>query len=245
MGNVVINVYPKVGSTWVRLVLSNIIANAGKSYVYWRPVYLDEVNKFIPETMSDPEIPIVRTHRKHTDFIDLEIAYPKMLNIVRNPMDVMISFFHYTFHGLSKQFWQIPEGTSISEFIRNTARWHKYVDIGIKGYVDHVESYKTFKGERMLVKYEDMVGSPHKSMVDIADFCGWGCNEKLMAWCVEAASIGKIRKEEIRKKIESGQDPNHLFTRSGKVGQGEMYLMLEDREYIMDNLRGTLKEMYA
>ena len=124
--------YPKSGNTWLRFLIANAIK---VHYNVEQDVNLFNILDIIPSIIGDgnlrPEGPfgrtdiprIIKSHSAYNPY------YYRVILLVRDPRDVMISYYYYL-----KDRKQIDDKLEISEFIRHT----KY---GINRWTEHTKSW--------------------------------------------------------------------------------------------------------
>jgi hypothetical protein len=241
IGKVYIISFPKVGRTWVRVLI-------GK--------YLCEVNDLPEELMLDNKsvtklsnLPITHfDHNKSSDVISYKLFSSgkskyenhKVILLTREIKDTLVScYFEFTRRtGEYKG--------SISEFIRD--------DIyGAKKFLTFYRYWyesKHVPKEFFLISYEELHEDAEKVLYHILKFIGVdSIDQEVLQEAVNFSSFENLRKMEADnyfasqsggddiKRLTPGDihDPESFKVRKGKVGGYKEYLSREDIEYI-DNL---------
>ena len=159
--------YPKSGNTWVRFILANALTSD--------QVTFKNLNSFVPgiyghaESIDNMDFPrFIKTHDSQFD------KYPKCIAIVRNPKELIVSYYHY--HVGNKAF----EG-SIEEYVKDFifekefGRWDEHCLKLRTAIHDRPESFLLLKYEHLLEDAETMIDlmldycniEPEKSVEEI------------------------------------------------------------------------------
>jgi uncharacterized membrane protein YkvA (DUF1232 family) len=135
--------------------------------------------------------------------------YRKIIYIVRDPRDVVISYYEYQ---LKRRV--IPDDCSLADFIP------RFMDAEIEpktgSWRDHVLSWlATRQGSPnfMLLRYEDMLANTQQEGTKIASFLGVDASTERVARAVALSSADRMRKLE---KQQSGQWKETKKTRQDK-----------------------------
>jgi len=210
--------YPKSGNTWLRFLIANLLQENP-------PVGLLDADNLIPvvdgkakrffDAMKSP-----RVIKSHFSFIP---AYKRVIYIVRDPRDVVMSQYHY----------QIKRGVLAPDTALDA-----YVPRFIAGDVCPYGSWGEHAGSWLatrrhdpnfrLLRYEDMLADPAAGAKQAAKFLGLSLDAKRIALAVERSSLESMRKVEKSegKKWAStaGTRQDMSFFRSAKSGEGRATL---------------------
>ena len=218
--------YPKSGNTWMRFLIANLMQQNP-------PVGLLDADDLIPivdgkskkffDSMKSPRI--IKSH------FSLIPAYKRVIYVVRDPRDVVLSQYHY----------QVKRGV-----LKKDASLDNYVQSFIKGEVcpygswgENVGSWFSTRRDDpnfLLVRYEDMLADVTSGAVQISNFLGLGGDANRIAMAVERSSLENMRKVEKAegKKWDStkGTRQEISFFRSAKSGEGRAKLSRQSIEQI-------------
>jgi hypothetical protein len=238
--------YPKSGNTWVRAFLHNLLRNPKEAYdinrmtdftlsdnqMRWfnlfdpRPgpeITKEEIAALRPKvhaamTRAFPDNVFVKTHNALVE----DRGYPMIsmehtagaIYIIRNPLDVVISHSHH--YGLtfdeSIQALNTPGLQSINEEI------HCYERHG--SWSEHVMSWTQHPNPALhIVRYEDMLISPHKTFGGIASFLGLKPPRDRIEKAMKLSSFKVLREQEKRHGFIERTVNAEWFFREGKAGQ--------------------------
>ncbi len=204
--------YPKSGNTWVRFFIGNLISPD-------EPVTFQNVEQKVPDIYQnkDEELqkaPRPRMLKSHEPF---EPLYAKVVYIVRDPRDVLVSYYHHQIKNRG-----IDESYPMDVFVRNeltntTSRFGSWQE--------NVESWLATRGGKnsfLLLRYEDMLTQPVMALRQVAEFIGVTSDEDQLVRVVELSDADRMRSLEReqsrvwRPTRDSRQDK--MFVRSAKAG---------------------------
>jgi hypothetical protein len=175
--------YPKSGNTWTRFLIANL-AYPEKN------VDFTNVNEVTP----DPEalskrrlarLPRPRILKSHQYF---DPRYPKVICIVRDPRDVLVSEYHF---GIKRRL--LADGFPIEEYAHQFVRRedHPYGNWG-----DNVGSWfylRRNSPEFLLVHYEALLSNGMEEMGRISDFLGIARDRERIRVAIERSSADRMR----------------------------------------------------
>jgi len=184
--------YPKSGNTWVRFLVANLV------YPEKNPDF-SNIDRLLPdpEGMSKRDLegaPRPRILKSHLSF---DPRFPKVLYVVRDPRDVVLSSYHFDIKRRA-----IPEGYPLQEFVSRFVRgelaglnprygsWH-----------DNVASWyyaRRNDSRFLLVAYESLQSQALEEMRRIATFLGVDGNGERLTFAIEQSSARRMR--ELEKK---------------------------------------------
>ena len=178
--------YPKSGNTWSRFLIANLL-NPGE------PATFANINRLIPdpEALSKrtlKKLPRPRILKSHEAF---DPRYKKVIYIVRDPRDVVLSEYHFD---IKRQL--IPEGTPVEE------RVTLFLEGGTCPYGSWGENVASWLYARehnprfLLVRYEDLEADTTRELARIAAFLGIEPAPERLALAVERSTADKMRKLE-------------------------------------------------
>ena len=196
--------FPRSGNTWTRFLVCNLINPDD-------PVNFAQLESRIPEIydVTDRDLrafPRPRIIKSHECF---DPRYKKIVYIVRDPRDVLISYYEFQ---LKRRV--ISEELSLEEFV--PLFMESEIEPKTGSWRDHVVSWTATRGGQknfLLLRYEDMIADTQKESTKIASFLGLDSNPERIARAVMLSSADRMRKLE---KEQSRQWKETKKTRQDK-----------------------------
>lgn len=202
--------YPKSGNTWLRFMLAQL----------WRgePVGWDDLGDVVPmvdrtatatATFADGAR-LVKTHDRCLR--RYRVPGRRVVYVVRDGRDVAVSYYHH----------QRREGTAAGSL---EAWLPRFLDGRVDrfgAWADHVESWLDVPAgdlDRLVVRYEDLLGDPVEGLGEVAEFLGLGVERPVLERVVADQSAERLRAREasstyLARRSVGGGD----FVRSARAG---------------------------
>jgi hypothetical protein len=181
--------YPKSGNTWTRFLIANLV------YPEKNPDF-SNINNLLPDTEAMAKRDLERAPRprllKSHQYFDPH--YPKVIYIVRDPRDVVLSEYYFDIkrRAITEDF---PKQEFVSRFVRGEVN-HRYGT-----WFENVASwFYSRRGDPrfLLVKYEALQSQAMDEMERIASFLGMAATAERLAFAIEQSSADRMR--ELEKK---------------------------------------------
>jgi hypothetical protein len=237
--------FPKVGRTWVRVLLGKLLAE----HYGHAELAEGELGERTPRFPGVPRIAVKHDdspHRATAAEIDAdrsEYAGTRVILMIRDLRDAAVSnYFQVTrregsFQGDLSEWLRAPRG-SVASMLRYYAVWARQ---------RHVP--QAF----MLLRYEDLRADPHRELRRVAEFIGLrDVSAESIARAVEFASFANMRAREAGRPADgtplaAGRqgDPESFKTRRGKVGGHADYLSAADAAWLESRIRAELDPYYG
>lgn len=206
--------YPKSGNTWLRFLIANAISEESATF--------ENIEKIIPDIYQNYNKYLLRLSsprilKSHEPF---NKEYKKVLYIVRDPRDIILSYYRY-----HKKKGSIELGLDIEEytkiFIRQSVT--KIEDFGTWG--ENVGSWvgaKEGRDDFKLIRYEDLRRNTSNILAEVLTFLGINYSKKSIIRAVKNSSIDNMRVLEQFNNNSwvsiAGSDPGIPFIGPGEVG---------------------------
>lgn len=230
--------FPKSGNTWVRFYLCNLLNNLPSSHFTNDVISFKILDQTMPELgLSDLRKPwphenfprIIKTHLKY----NVVMGNHKNILVLRDPKDVMISYFNFEKTKVSSKF----KGNTLSNFIRDSK-------LGINAWCRHYLSWKEQDG--IIIKYEELKEKDVDIFLKLNEYLGISCAEDIFLKSVMQSRFESIKKLEAEKGLA---DPSKVgdgfkFARSGKTGQWKDLFSENDLEYVAETLEKYQIRLY-
>lgn len=180
--------YPKSGNTWTRFLVANLLHQH-------EPVTFANIENIVPDNVKNTRkqlsrIPRPRIVKSHEYF---DCRYKKVIYIVRDPRDIVVSYYHY--HLKTRV---IEDGFPLDQYVARFLRGE--VD-AYASWNENVVSWLATRGgsdKFLFLRYEDMMQDPVAELRKIAAFLGLERTEGEVAQAVERSSADRMR--ELEKK---------------------------------------------
>jgi hypothetical protein len=230
--------YPKSGNTWTRFLVANLV------YPEKNPDFAN-INDLLPDVQGMSKRDLERAARprilKSHEYFDPR--YPKVIYIVRDPRDVVLSEYHFDIKRRA-----IAEDYPLPQFVARFVRGELNHAYGTWG--ENVATwFYTRRGDArfLLVRYEDLQSRAMEEMGKIASFLGVAADRERLAFAIGQSSAERMR--ELEKKQghlwsstrETRQDKP--FVRSAKAGGWKAELPEGSVEEIESAWGGLMREM--
>lgn len=230
-GDVWVVSYPKSGTTWTQQIVRLIVNKGGNDGKLLTDVvpWVEAFNSIFPgyEHMNVDEMASPRAFKSHFPYESMPCGQPnttlgKYIYIVRNPKDVLVSFFHHM--------CAMPMLAQVE--------WDEFFERFIQGeliygdYFDHVLSWWAHKDDDnvLFLKYEDMKKNLPSAVAQRAKFIGQDVSKELVDE-ISHRTIFENMKEDSTANYEwmssshrSNQNP---YLRKGKIGGWKNYFTSE------------------
>lgn len=179
--------YPKSGNTWSRFLVANLIHSGG-------PVDFSNINGIIPHTEGSTKrylnsLPRPRFLKSHEYF---DPRYPKVIFIVRDPRDVVLSEYYWDIKRRA-----LNEDCRIEDFVERFVSGPLNHSFGTWG--DNVASWfytRRDSPEFLLVKYESLLADPVHEVTRIARFVNIPTERNRIEFAVQQSSADRMRELE-------------------------------------------------
>jgi hypothetical protein len=205
--------YPKSGNTWTRVLIANLLSPD-------RPADFRAINRLVPDPSSETKrhfsrMPRPRVIKSHFVF---DPRYPRVIYIVRDPRDVVISEYHY-----QRKTRNIGDGYPLEEYVRRFIAGETYPENGSWG--EHVTGWLVARDgdpRFLLLRYEKLLSDTVEELAKVAAFLNISATPQRLAEIVGLSSADRMRKLEAQQSDASslmkGSRKDVAFIRSATSG---------------------------
>jgi Sulfotransferase domain len=186
--------YPRSGNTWTRFLIANLLFRD-------QPVSFANIERMIPdaEALSSrylKRLPSPRVIKTHQYF---DHRYPKVLYIVRDPRDVLVSYYHF-----SRKYRHIADDYPLEKYVHGlvTGTLHS---TAWGTWAENVSTWiaaRNGRPEFLLLRYEDMMADTLGELAKVARFFGVEATPAQLCRAIENSSADRLREFE---KKEGGE----------------------------------------
>ncbi len=203
--------FPKSGNTWTRFLIANLLHPE-------EPANFSNIDRLIPESegLTRKQLAGVSRPRIMKSHEYFDARFRKVIYIVRDPRDVVVSQFHFF-----RKRRRVADDDSIEQF---AARFVAGQTCDYGSWGTNVASWLVTRQKSrdfLLLRYEDMVAQTDAELARIASFLGMRSTPELVAQAVERSSADQMRKLEganATALVTRNSRPDVPFVRAAKAG---------------------------
>ncbi|XP_075141830.1 sulfotransferase 1 family member D1-like isoform X2 [Leptodactylus fuscus] len=236
-GDLMINTYPKSGTTWISEIVELILHNGDtkktqRGAIYERVPFLEFAVPDLPtgtEILNAMESPrVIKSH------LPVQITPEsfwekncKVIYVARNPKDVLVSYYH--FHRMAVVH---PDPGTFDEFIQNFMKGN--ISYGPWG--DHVKGWWKLAKQRdiLYLFYEDMLEDPKREIKKVMKYLGKNLPEDVLEDIKQRTSFKAMKENQMANysTIPSNVMDQSIspFMRKGTCGDWKSHLTVAQNE---------------
>ncbi|KAM5181707.1 amine sulfotransferase-like [Mantella aurantiaca] len=226
--------YPKSGTIWTQQILSLICCEGHRNGTE-KIDSIDRVPWFDSRTLNPdvdyntrPSPRLFTSHLSET-FVPrgLKNTKAKVIYVMRNPKDVMTSFYHF-----ENLFAMMEKSPDFQHFLE------KFLDGDVfpGKWFDHIRGWYTHKDEYNIIflKYEDMIKDLRSVVKQISTFLGIKLDDEAIDLVVKKATFKEMKKDPLANKENMPENfinnKSGLFMRKGQVGDWKNLMTVAQSE---------------
>ena len=177
--------YPRSGSTWLRFLVGNLIST--------EPISFKNIEDVIPDIHVNSarhieNIPRPRLLKSHEYF---DSRYPKVVYLVRDPRDVVVSYYRY--HLKVRRLEEgYPIAHYVDEFLNGSLEPWKSWQGNVASWLEARDGSPHF----LLTRYEDLLDNTAAELARIAEFLGINAGPASLDRAVTLSSAQRMRELE-------------------------------------------------
>lgn len=214
--------YPRSGNTWTRFLLANLLHPE-------EPATFLNIEKIVPDAEAQSNRYLKKTLRprfiKTHEYFDHR--YPKVIYIVRDPRDVVVSYYHF-----QRKYGHIADGYPLETYVHDFVSGRVSSSWGSWG-----ENVGSWIGARLgsprflLLRYEDLISQPTAELERLCEFLGIKPQISLLSQTIERSSAQKMKEMEKKQGDQwvstKGKRSDIPFVRSAGSGSWQAVLSPE------------------
>ena len=206
----------------------------------------DEIDRLRPEIYTHlaeqaEETPFMKVHDAYISNDKNIPLFPKeatagAIYIIRNPLDVAISFAHHSGWDYDKAILRMAD--EAFAFCAKPKRLHNQLRQKLMSWSSHVKSWT----EQTLfpvcvLRYEDMKQKPVETFEKAVRFSGLEYGREEILKALEASSFEELQRQEKENGFKEKSSASEMFFRKGEVGAWREELSEAQAKRIIDNHR--------
>lgn len=204
-----------------------------------------EVYAYLAQTVEKPLF--VKVHDAYTYLPDGRPLLPaencKAIYLIRNPLDVAVSFSHHLRRDLDTTIERM--GDSNFCFCAKPDRMHNQLRQQLLTWSEHVESWVDAPGlDIHVVRYEDLKAQPLETFTQAINFLGLAVEEEQIRRAVEFSDFKVLKKQEEEKGFKEKPPGMPAFFREGKTESWKERLTEEQVEKIINQHRRVMERFH-
>ena len=228
--------YPKAGNTWMRFILCNIIS---QSELNGAPVDFHVVGQVMSALGRHNLLArwpyrtlprFIKTHQPYRPFL---FAQPqRVVYLVRDPRDVMVSYYHY-----EKAKAQKPYQGEFADFLRNQ-------QYGLANCLNHYRSWRPYITH--LLRYEELKANPLIAIKKTFTAINVQIQDNVLTTAIEKSSLKELQESQKTSGIPGGErfKSQFVFARQGRSGGWIDYFSLKDIAYYNEMIQRFQFDLY-
>ena len=177
-----------------------------------------------------------------------ELAIPadvtdKALYIIRNPLDVAVSYTHFSGMPLDKIIKRM--GNEHATLAKNTLQKQDFQLEQVMGtWSQHVQSWtENSDFEVHVVRYEDLINTPQESFLKICRYFDLPHSAAEIKKAIEATSFKTLQSQEKASKFREAPQSAERFFRSGRAGDWKSALSEQQVSEILKSHLSTMQKV--
>ena len=156
------------------------------------------------------------------------------LYIIRNPLDVAISFAHHSHKSIDQAIENMANPKFV--FAKNKKQQNKQLRQRLLSWSMHVSSWvNADELNRLVVRYEDMKLVPEKTFTKVAKFLNLPTDNKQIKQAISTCNIKKLQQQEQEKGFNEKSARAKSFFRKGIIGDWQQTLSKKQIDTIIGN----------
>ena len=205
-----------------------------------RPYLYQEISK------ETEDIQFIKTHDAFTLNENGEALFPPsiskaVIHIVRNPLDVTVSFAHHSNISIVKSIETLNNEDKC--LAKNKKALNKQLRQKLLSWSGHYKSWKNAGIPYLLVKYEDLLKDPEGTFEQIILFLYGQVDKEQIKKAVELSSFKELKKQEHKTPFREKPLQAKSFFREGESGSWKKELTKRQAKIIIDAHQEIMREL--
>lgn len=163
-----------------------------------------------------------------------------VLYLVRNPLDVVVSFAHHSSKKIAESYLRINNESFTLDVIGADMR--QQLPQRLKSWSSHVRSWTDSGLPLHVVRYEDMVADPQRTFYGIMEFLGFDMDSERLERALRHSDFKELKKQESEKGFREKAPKSKAFFRKGEIGSYREELTQEQIDVIVEYNREVMQQ---
>ncbi|MDR3598912.1 MAG: sulfotransferase domain-containing protein [Desulfosporosinus sp.] len=203
-----------------------------------------EVYEYIAEALTKTSF--VKIHDAYTHLTDGRPLIPsykaKAIYIVRNPLDVAVSFSYHNNSSLDKTIDNMAKDDFC--FCSRPIKFHTQLRQKLLSWSGHVDSWFDNNGIPVhVIRYEDMKNKPFETFKKAVEFIGLLCDDEKIKNALELSQFERLKAQEEKTGFREKPTNMNAFFREGKTGGWRDHLSEEQVSRILEKHKRVMKNL--
>jgi hypothetical protein len=225
--------YPKSGTTWLGYLIAQVLKLEPDEQID-----LKSFNRYVPDVNF--QLTKRGSLKDYADSLDprfflchatYDEHLPKVVYVMRDPRDVMLSYWHY------KKFLSKDFKTSLAEYLAGYDHWPCEWD-------QHVASWLLPRQHPnlLVLKYEDLHSDTAAVLRNVLQFADRPFEDDRIVKAVEASGFDRMRQTEEKFGVHGkAGDEKERFVRKGQIGSWREEMTQEEIRIIEEKYGQTMR----
>lgn len=213
----------------------------------------DQIDRYRPEVYrryaheKHPEKVFIKVHDGYHLNDDGKPIFPEdisagVLYLVRNPIDVAVSYAHHNHTTIKKVVSYMINSNYAANSKNNMLTNQLRQKMGT--WSDHFQSWnQQTEIPVLLIRYEDLSTDPFKTFGEVIKFCGFDfCKERLEK-AIKFSDFEILKSQEKKHGFAEKNQRSDSFFRAGKIGTGEETLTSKEKEVLLTAHESVMKRV--
>ena len=161
-----------------------------------------------------------------------------VLYLVRNPLDVAVSFFHHS----GKKVQEIRVNDENYVLARLGSALPDQLPQPLLSWSSHVKSWLNSGLPIHVARYEDMVAAPYETFYQMLDSLGFEMDQARLEKALRFSHIDELKKQESEKGFAERPHKSKAFFRKGEIGSYREELTQEQIDVIVEYNREVMQQ---
>ena len=214
-------------------------------------ITFDEIDNIRPQLYKEiskdlESIQFIKTHDAFTQNNNKENIFPLsvskcVIHIVRNPIDVAVSFAHHSNISIDKSIKFLND--SKKSLANNPKLLNKQIRQTLLSWSGHYLSWKNVNIPHLLIKYEDLINDTTSAFRSIIEFLYKEVDEKKLQKAIKFSSFKELKKQEKEDSFIEKPLNAESFFRKGEIGTGFDEMTKEQIDSLINKHKNIMKEL--